>query len=166
MLKYYIYKPLAYVTLGFLCMSFYPGYNNSSSTSTPPGIRPGVSDDSVNYQQQPGRQASEREKIAYVDYRDTDIHQRANRMGDWDNNQNWRYDRQAFYQGETQPEAYRREHPYGTPGIGYNTDQYYNSYPQNNVNYSSLPPNSPNIFHWEGPLDYNTGDTRQIGIRE
>lgn len=66
--------------------------------------------------------ATGREEIAMetANERDADIHSRANRMGDWDNKADWRYDRQKFYQGETQPQAYREEHPYGPPGIGYN----------------------------------------------
>lgn len=47
------------------------------------------------------------------------------RMGNWDFHENWRYNRDAFYSGKTQPEAYREEHPYGPGGIGYDADVNY-----------------------------------------
>ena len=47
------------------------------------------------------------------------------RRGDWDNYQNWQYDRDAYFKGETQGEAYRKEHPFGPGGIGYDPDENY-----------------------------------------
>ncbi len=41
-------------------------------------------------------------------------------MGDWDYKENWRYDRNAYLRGETEPQAYREAHPNGRGGIGYN----------------------------------------------
>lgn len=71
------------------------------------------------------RHATGREEIAYSDERDRDIHERANRKGDWDYKQNWRYDRKAFYSGETQGEAYEEEHPEGSGGPGMSADSSY-----------------------------------------
>lgn len=131
MLKYEIMKPLMRICLSFFCFSLISGFADeyrfppsSQSTSLPQGVKPGVSDDSANYQQ-PTRQFSNREKIAQLDYRDEDIHERADRRGDWDYKENWRYDRRAFYSGETQGEAYRKEHPPGRGGIGYDADDDY-----------------------------------------
>jgi hypothetical protein len=67
-------------------------------------------------------QATDREEIAYMDERDRDIHQRANRKGDWGYRQNWRYNREAFYKGETQADAYDRETPDGVGGPGMDPD--------------------------------------------
>lgn len=71
------------------------------------------------------RQATGREEIAYEDARDQDIHSRANRKGDWDYHQNWRYNREAFYRGETQGEAYLNEHSEGSGGPGMYPDKEY-----------------------------------------
>lgn len=59
------------------------------------------------------------------DARDRDIDRRAYRKGDWGYKQNWRYDRKAFYSGETQGEAYDQEHPDGVGGIGMDPDYDY-----------------------------------------
>jgi len=44
---------------------------------------------------------------------------------DWDYHQSWRDNRKAYYDGETQPEAYRHSHPTGAAGIGYDADPTY-----------------------------------------
>ena len=44
---------------------------------------------------------------------------------DWDYHQTWRDDRQAYYSGKTQPQAYRDSHPMGARGIGYDADPSY-----------------------------------------
>lgn len=62
------------------------------------------------------------------------------RMGDWDFHENWRYNRDAFYRGESQPEAYREEHPYGPGGIGYDADV---NYRRNLRRYQELYEKSP-----------------------
>jgi len=46
-------------------------------------------------------------------------YQKNYQMGDWDYQQNWRFARDAYLKGETQPEVYREAHPYGKGGIGY-----------------------------------------------
>lgn len=63
--------------------------------------------------------------VTYTDERDRDIHERANRRGNWNYKQNWRYDRKAFYKGDTQQEAYDDEHPEGVGGIGMDPDYEY-----------------------------------------
>jgi hypothetical protein len=47
------------------------------------------------------------------------MYQRNEHMGDWDFQGNWRYDRDAYLRGETQPQAYRESHRGGTKRIGY-----------------------------------------------
>lgn len=128
MLKFSMTKPFLYLFLAGACFNLSAAYaadDNSFSRSTPAGVKPGVSDPSSDTQQGPKKALSRREKIAQLDARDQDIHKRAYRMGDWDYKANWRYDRKAFYNGESQPEAYRDEHPYGPSGIGYDADEYY-----------------------------------------
>lgn len=127
MIKRYVAMPLLGVVLGGICLSASQGYNNYSSptSNTPQNVRPGVSDESYDPPPPPDNQATGREEIAYLDERDQDIHHRANRKGDWGYKQNWRYDRQAFYKGETQGEAYDREHPDGIGGIGMDPDREY-----------------------------------------
>lgn len=44
---------------------------------------------------------------------------------DWDYQESWRDNRKAYYSGETQAEAYRKNHPYGEGGIGYDPDPVY-----------------------------------------
>lgn len=124
MLKRYFAMPLLGVFLGGILLSASSGYNNNSSYNRPENVRPGVSDDS-DHPPQSGYQGSGREEIAYLDERDEDIHERANRKGDWGYKQNWRYDRKAFYKGETQGEAYDIEHPDSAGGVGMDPDTEY-----------------------------------------
>ncbi len=79
----------------------------------------------VTEKSQRTRSATGQEEVAYMDERGKDIHHRANRQGDWGYRQNWRYDRDAFYKGETQGEAYDIEHPEGVGGPGMNVDKDY-----------------------------------------
>ena len=60
-----------------------------------------------------------------MDARDRDILRRADRKGNWAYKQNWRYDREAFYNGYTQAEAYDKENPDGIGGIGFEPDTEY-----------------------------------------
>lgn len=127
MLKRYM-LPMLGLALGGVCLSLTPSHRHSnanrSSYDTPQNVKPGVSDEYYE-SRQPREQATEREEIAYLDERDEDIHQRANRKGDWDYKENWRYDREAFYKGETQAEAYDRKHPDGIGGPGMDPDTEY-----------------------------------------
>lgn len=47
---------------------------------------------------------------------------RQEHLGDWDYKENWRYDRDAYLRGETEPKAYREAYPYGKGGIGYDSN--------------------------------------------
>ena len=127
MFKRYIAMPLLGFFLGGTFLSAYPNDNNNSSyRSTPQNVRPGVSEESYDSSDSSATYPSTgREEIAYMDERDYDIHHRANRRGDWGYKQNWRYDREAFYRGETQGEAYDREHPDSAGGIGMDPDPEY-----------------------------------------
>jgi hypothetical protein len=128
MLKRYMLSLLS-LSLGGLFMSLTPGStatsnHNNDSYDYPINVKPAISDE-YNHPQQPKYEATGREEIAYIDERDMDIHDRANRKGDWNYKQNWRYDREAFYRGETQGEAYDREHPDGVGGPGMDRDTEY-----------------------------------------
>lgn len=133
MIKRYLAIFVSGVFLGGICLSATPGYNgyneNPSSPRYPRNVKPGVSDNSYDSQQsqqsqrEPQRQLTGREEIAYMDERDEDIHHRAYRQGDWDFKSNWRYDRKAFYRGETQGEAYEDEHDPYKGGIGMDPDR-------------------------------------------
>lgn len=115
---------MIFLIAGGVCLSFSPGYDNTPPSDSPTvqGVRPGVSDDSSPSQRMDNRRPG-REEIAQADSvtppypRDGHF-----RMGNWDYHENWRYNRDAFYRGESQPEAYREDHPYGPGGIGYDAD--------------------------------------------
>ncbi len=104
MLNRYSAKPLLCMLLGSVCFGLSPvysaGYNN---------------DETNPYQE--ARRYEEEEVRKYPLYHI--------RRGDWDNYQNWHYDRDAYFRGETQGEAYRREHPFGPAGVGYDADENY-----------------------------------------
>ena len=44
---------------------------------------------------------------------------------DWSYHEAWRDNRKAYYAGETQPQAFRKSHPHGEKGIGYDADPTY-----------------------------------------
>jgi hypothetical protein len=123
MIKRYVHLMLALLSCGIFLSATPANQNNNNNPSSnrfPQNMRPGISNETAQPQRQ--RFATGREEIAYMDERDADIHERANRKGDWDYKQNWRYDRKAFYRGETQGEAYDREHPDGSGGPGLDRD--------------------------------------------
>ncbi len=67
-----------------------------------------------------------KEEIAYEDYTDTrPSSYQPIRKGNWDNRQNWKYDREAYLRGETQAQVYRERNPFGPGGIGYDADENY-----------------------------------------
>ena len=84
-------------------------------------------DDSQRTQKNGDRESGDgREEIAQADIDDTPYPKDGHfRMGNWDNRENSRYNRDAFFRGESQPQAYREEHPYGPSGIGYDADVNY-----------------------------------------
>lgn len=105
MTKNKIVAPIVALLLGGVFLSYVPGNN---------------------YNQGYYYDREEHLKIPYLDrYRDEDIHERARRRGNWGFRQNYRYDRKSFYSGETQGEAYDREHPDGSGGIGIDRDNEY-----------------------------------------
>lgn len=129
MLKNYFYLGLQYIiTIGF-CFNLAAQSYESNRYQTIPSNTSQKARSSAYEQQRPyKRKLSRKEAIAQMDSRDQDINRRAHRMGDWDYKSNWRYDRKAFYSGETQQQANREEHPYGPPGIGYDGDREYQNY--------------------------------------
>ena len=124
MLQQLFAKSLILLILGGACVSLAPG--NDTRNPSFQGVKPGVSDDSSQSQRNDNRRTG-REQIAQADL-DNDTFSEPYprngnfRMGDWDFRENWRYNRDAFYRGETQQQAYREEHPYGPAGIGYDAD--------------------------------------------
>lgn len=152
-------KPLMFFILGGACLSLSPGYDNSRSPNRPSvhGVKPGISDDSQQ-NQRPDDRGGSREEIAQADI-DPPYPQSGNfRMGDWDFRENWRYNRDAFYSGQSQPEAYRDEHPYGPQGIGYDADV---NYARNLKRYREIyqknptPENKERLEHYINP--YHAG---------
>lgn len=121
-------KRCALLMLGFLSYGIFlsaAAGNQTIGVDSPPHRFPQSMGSGVlngNPQAPQQRQATGREEIAYMDERDIDIHERADRKGDWNYRQNWRYDRQAFYRGETQGDAYNREHPEASGGPGFDKD--------------------------------------------
>lgn len=113
---------------------------------------------------------SGREEMAYVDNGGyASPKQRKLRHGDWSYHENWRYDRDAFYSGETQPQYYREHHPYGPPGVGYDGDdnylryrnyQYYNDY------YSHYPHNGDRYHYYANAYPYSNYRTSRHNIDE
>lgn len=126
MKKYNLTLPLFSLLLGGIFLSSSPAYsiNSSSNQEAPRKTRPGISGD-VHESSAPNTQSTRQKKMAYMDERDQDIHHRANRRGEWGYKQNYRYDREAFYKGETQGEAYDLENPDSAGGIGMDPDVEY-----------------------------------------
>lgn len=120
MFERYMSRSLVYVFIGGLCLNLPAAYAKDSSRPSQPNpyttdVRPPKSNDNND-------RASGKEEIAYADD-DSQYPRNQERMGDWDYRENWQYHRNAYFTGETQPEAYRKAHPDGTPGIGYDTDE-------------------------------------------
>lgn len=127
---------LMFLLLGGACLSMSPGNNEANPSAKVPtvqGVKPGVSDETKASAKPTDKQAGT-EEIAQgrPAPRDGNF-----RMSDWDYRENWRYNRDAFYKGETQPEAYRDEHPYGAGGVGYDADV---NYKRNFKRYRELHP--------------------------
>jgi hypothetical protein len=121
-------NPLMFMLLGGICLSLTPADNNNRSSNQPSvrGVRPGISDDSSqsersNRSERSNHRSATREEIAQAE-RGPYARDGHFRMGDWDYRENWRYERDAYYGGKTQPQAYREDHPYGPGGIGFDPD--------------------------------------------
>ena len=156
MLQRFFGNPLMFMILWGACLSSSPGDDRNHGSDHPSiqGVKPGISDDSPQSQKQDDR-GTGREEIAQADLESGPYPRDGHfRMGDWDYRENWRYDRDAFYRGETQPQAYREEHPYGSGGIGYDADinygrnlrRYRQFYQQN-----PTPPNRQSLYNYENP---------------
>ncbi|MCE2983195.1 MAG: hypothetical protein LW832_06480 [Parachlamydia sp.] len=61
---------------------------------------------------------TDREEIAFRDRDDNSLYNRNINRGNWDYKENWRYDKDAFYAGVPESEAYDIENP-GMRGYGY-----------------------------------------------
>jgi hypothetical protein len=136
MLKHYVAKPFMFIFLGgisFLLCSANTRSDSGSNEKTKPGIS---AESSISNSQQSNNQTSNeaeridqaqwknQREIAYRDD-DTPLQKRSYRMSNWDYKSNWRYYREAFYRGETQPQAYRKGRSPGSAGIGYDGDPNY-----------------------------------------
>ena len=94
----------------------YPSYQirgNPSSTNRTSDYQRSV--DQQNYNRQNYYQTNQQ----YVN------DQNVTREGDWEYHNNWRYHKQAYLNGENASQYYRRTHPYGQGGIGYDADEDY-----------------------------------------
>jgi hypothetical protein len=143
------------ILLGASCLSFTSGNQNNDSPSQPSieGVRPGVSGEPSRSDQYQG-QRSDRREIAQGNPIDKgNVEKGFFRMGDWDNKENWRYNRDEFYRGESQPQAYRENHPYGPGGVGYDGDE---NYYRNLRRYNELQgnPNAQSQFQQYSGYDY------------
>lgn len=132
-------------------ISFSPLFGESDSAPSTyyqnmPASPNSSQNNSYNYRSQPmgGNNQSGKKEVSYIDERDRDIHQRANRMGDWDYKQNWRYNREAFYAGENQPDPYNDETLPYSGGIGRDRDDAYIRMMQQYDQSSETPPQPPN----------------------
>jgi hypothetical protein len=63
--------------------------------------------------------ASHRPGMDSTSYNEHDPVTDRSRLNDWDYQQGWRYSRDAYLKGETQPQYYEETHPNGRGGIGY-----------------------------------------------
>lgn len=125
MLKKEMTVPCLTLLLGGLLLSLAPGYydNYYPPSHNPRNMKPFIAE---GYYITPGAEnPAVKIEPERLDERDWDIHQRGVRLGNWGTKQNWRFDRGAFYSGQTQGEAYLHEHPYGVGGIGMYPDYEY-----------------------------------------
>lgn len=122
MFERYMVKSLVYVFIGGLCLSLSSAYaDNASRRSGPNPYNTDVRPNNRLPQPTDNDSATGKEEIAYED--DPQYPRDQERMGDWDYRENWQYHRDAYFTGETQADAYRKAHPDGTPGIGYDVDE-------------------------------------------
>lgn len=149
MLRHFM-KSFLFLVVGGFCLSLTQGYDNApqyDNNPQVPAVSPGVSDPSSGGQ------------VAYEDTSTPYPSRGGNlRMGNWDFHENWRYNRDAYYRGETQAQAYREEHPYGPEGIGYDAALNY----QRNLHrlqelyqQSPTPENKERLEHYINP--YHAG---------
>lgn len=126
-------RHLLIILCGAACVSMAPGnQSNNPSGSQPQG---------ASYREESQQRRYEQEEIAQGNPIDRgNIEKGYFRMGDWDNKENWRYNRDEFYKGETQAQAYRENHPYGPGGVGYDGDE---NYYRNLRRYQELGGNAP-----------------------
>lgn len=112
MFKQYIAKPLLWIFLGGICLSF------SSYNSYPPDVRPGVSEGSVDEEQSRNPDVAQLSPYEYRYVEKSNI-----RKGNWDSKQSWRHNRDAYLRGASQPQVYSHQHPHGPGGTGYDAHQ-------------------------------------------
>lgn len=97
----------------------------------------------------------EREAIAQVDRNsDKSLYNRNINRGNWDTREGWRYDKQAFYSGENQNQAYDEEYP-GMRGIGYNAYDPYFYAKESNGYY-------PDSYYSDPNADYSSYSTTGV----
>ena len=125
MLQRLIVKPILLLLVGGTCISASAGKQASPSANpSTQGIKPGVSDDSTSRPTSVGSETGREEFVNNTPAPRTPK-DGSYRMADWNNKASWRYDRAAYYQGKSQAHAYRDRHPYGSGGIGYDSDIHY-----------------------------------------
>jgi hypothetical protein len=155
-----------FFVLGCSCVEFYPSVleGHAPRSVYRDNRIPGVSGDSSS-SCWGSNQGNGQEKIAQANVETPYPEDAPVRMGNWDYKENWRYDRDAFYRGESQSQAYKEEHPYGPEGIGYDADLNYQRnlrrYRQLRRQHSSrnIPPNQfqdpSNYLNQDGTIYYD-----------
>ena len=73
----------------------------------------------------PNGEMANQNDLVYLDMQGDAIRDQNMQRKDASYRQNWRYHRNAFYQGETDPQDFQHTHPDGPGGIGYDADENY-----------------------------------------
>lgn len=152
MLKHYMNKAFVYIFLGGFSFSLgtvhgdnYPSnsrpyYGNQNQPTNPPSNPRATGKEEIayvdNYYPNNQRYSNQgyydrgntynQQQYDFQHYTDPqDVRYRNHPMTDWDYKEAWQYSAKDYFQGKTQPEVWRQNHPYGYPGIGYDGDPEY-----------------------------------------
>jgi hypothetical protein len=143
MLNRYSTKPLLCILLGSACLGLSPVY-------------------SADYNYDERNPYPQDARNGYAEDQGASVPLYHLRRGDWDNYQNWQYDRDAYFKGETQGEAYRKEHPFGPGGIGYDADENYIREQRRNAHHH-YGDNRPNDGNSQARRNSNQSNDRSNG---
>ncbi|CAF22760.1 hypothetical protein [Candidatus Protochlamydia amoebophila] len=144
----YFSKKIFYVGLQLTLVTITSLYGNSLPSTIVPN--PQNSNASSAPQNIP---RYEREEIAFADRNeDKTLYEKNLNLGNWDYKENWRYDKQAFYNGETQSDAYDQRHP-GLRGIGYDATDRSTYHPQYEKNSNCTAPTYREGYYKRAPQE-------------
>lgn len=134
--KYYLTQPLLLFFLIFMSMSFscysqsyshvYPTDQSLQSTSQQNKEMSQDQQSKQNQKENRQNQATGKEELAQTNRSIPDNKKNQSiRRGNWDYKSNWRYNRDSYFKGKTQAQAYRENHPTGSGGVGFDADDNY-----------------------------------------